>query len=332
MSLLNLNEKSVLVTGAGGFIGSHVTESLLKEGAMVRAFLRYTSNGTLGNLKYLQHPLGNLEIIFGDLKNPGAVMNAMRDVDIVFNLASLVSIPYSYVNPREYFDNNIYFILNILEAAKSLETSCILHISTSEVYGTAETIPINESHPLKGQSPYSASKIGADKIAESYYRSFDSPVVIVRPFNTYGPRQSVRAVIPTIITQALNGEAIFLGDVRPTRDFTYVEDTVQGILAAAKAGPEVFGEVINIGTGNEITIQDISKKILELTQSDAKIVFDAMKVRPPKSEVQRLCADITKAKKLLNWNCQFSLEDGLYRTIEWFKTHRIDDMIPKSYV
>lgn len=329
---MNMKEKSVLVTGAAGFIGSHLTEHLIESGARVRAFVRYNSDGHLGNLKYLEPLPDNLELFFGDLKNPDAAKEAMKDIDIVFNLASIVSIPYSYVNPREYFDNNINFILNILEAAKTLDTQSVIHISTSEVYGTAETVPISESHPLKGQSPYSASKIGADMVASSFYRSFDSPVVTIRPFNTYGPRQSLRAVIPTIIAQALNGEAVMLGDVRPTRDFNYVEDTVQGMLAAAQNASKVFGEVINIGSGVEVTIEQVARDIIDLTESKAKIIFDAGKVRPAKSEVHRLCADATKAKKLLGWTSNISLKEGIERTIEWYKDTHVTLHESRSYV
>ncbi|MHA1864219.1 MAG: SDR family NAD(P)-dependent oxidoreductase [Candidatus Thorarchaeota archaeon] len=329
---MKLNEASVLVTGSAGFIGSHLTEYLIKAGANVKAFVRYNSGGYVGNLEYLKPFPDNLEIIYGDLKNQDAVKEAMKDVDTVFNLASLVSIPYSYVNPREYFDNNIYFILNILQSAKVLGTKSVVHISTSEVYGTAETVPISEDHPLKGQSPYSASKIGADMVANSFYRSYDSPVVTVRPFNTYGPRQSLRAVIPTIIAQALNRKTVLLGDVRPTRDFNYVTDTVDGIVAAAIKASEVFGEVINLGTGVEVTIEQVAKEIIELTNSDAKIVFDAGKVRPSKSEVHRLCADASKAKKMLGWTSKISLKDGLADTIEWYKATQVAPQDTQSYV
>lgn len=329
---MKLSDSSVLVTGSAGFIGSHLTEYLLKEGARVRAFVRYSSDGYLGNLKYLEPFPDNLEIFFGDLRNPDAVREAMKGVDCVFNLASIVSIPYSYRNPREYFDNNLYFILNILEAAKDLGTAAIVHISTSEVYGTAERVPIDEKHPLKGQSPYSASKIGADKVAESFYRSFDSPVITIRPFNTYGPRQSERAVIPTIILQALHNKAILLGDVRPTRDFNFVEDTVSGIAMAAERIEKAYGEVINIGSGVEVTIEEVANQILELTESDANIVFNASKVRPTKSEVQRLCADASKAKKLLGWESKITLREGLKRNIQWYKEQHLGHLKDLGHV
>lgn len=329
---MKVEESAVLVTGAAGFIGSHLTSRLVESGARVRAFVRYTSDGHLGNLKYLEPFPENLEIVFGDLRNPGAVSRAMKDTDMVFHLASVVSIPYSYINPREYFESNVFSILNILEAAKTLETSAIIHTSTSEVYGTAETVPMPETHPLKGQSPYSASKIGADMVAMSYFRSFESPVVTVRPFNTYGPRQSERAVIPTIILQALQGVAILLGDTRPTRDFNYVDDTVSGMIAAANKSEKIHGEVINLGTGVEVNIQDAANKILELVDSDARVIFNAAKVRPSKSEVRRLCADATKAKKLLKWEPKIPLEEGLRKTIEWYKENSLRLQGLDSYV
>ncbi|MFX1484703.1 MAG: GDP-mannose 4,6-dehydratase [Promethearchaeota archaeon] len=329
---MNLKNTSILVTGAAGFIGSHLTEHLLNLGANVRAFVRYNSGGHLGNLEYVKPLPDNLELFFGDLKNPDAARAAMKNVDIVFHLASIVSIPYSYVNPREYFENNVNFILNILEAAKSLDTKSVVHISTSEVYGTAEQVPIPESHPLKGQSPYSASKIAADMVAMSFYRSFDSPVTIIRPFNTYGPRQSERAVLPTIIAQALSRKTVLLGDVRPTRDFNYVEDVVRGIVAAANAGEKVFGEVINIGSGMEVSIKETADLIIELTGSEAGVVFDALRVRPANSEVRRLCADASKAKKLLGWKSEISLKEGLIQTIEWYKQNHSEYSNIKGFV
>jgi NAD dependent epimerase/dehydratase len=314
-----LENSSVLVTGAGGFIGSHLVEELVKLGANVRAFVRYTSGGNKGNLRYIDQSVENLEIFMGDLKDPYACRKAMRDVDYVFHLASVISIPYSYRNPREYFENNVFFILNILQAAQELGTKSVIHTSTSEVYGTAEKIPINELHPLKAQSPYSASKIAADKIVESFYRSFDAPVVTVRPFNTYGPRQSIRAVIPTIITQALGQKSILLGDLRPTRDFLFVKDTVRGFLDIARNSEKLYGETLNLGTGVEISIEKLAETICKVTRSKAEIVFDASRIRPTKSEVNRLCADISKIKKSLGWKPSVSLEDGLNDTIQWYQ-------------
>ena len=321
MTSMNLKDSSILVTGAGGFIGSHLVEGLLKSGANVRAFVRYTSEGRTGNLKYIDGEHENLEIVMGDLKDPYACRAAMKDVDIVFHLASIISIPYSYKNPREYFDNNVYFILNILQAAQELGTKAVIHTSTSEVYGTAEKIPISESHPLKAQSPYSASKIAADKIAESFYRAFDSPVVTIRPFNTYGPRQSVRAVVPTIITQALGQKTILLGDLRPTRDFLYVKDTVRGFIEVAEKVENLFGMTINLGTGVEVTIEKLVQMITKVTESSAKVVFDATRIRPTKSEVSRLCADVSLAKKHIGWKPEMKLEDGLRETVQWYRNY-----------
>ena len=318
---MTLENSSVLVTGAGGFIGSHLVEELVKLGANVRAFIRYTSSGAKGNLRYTDFSEDNLEIFMGDLKDPYACREAMKDVDYVFHLASVISIPYSYRNPREYFENNVFFILNILQAAQELGTKAVIHTSTSEVYGTAEKVPINESHPLKAQSPYSASKIAADKVAESFYRSFDTPVVTLRPFNTYGPRQSIRAVIPTIITQALSQKNILLGDVRPTRDFLYVSDTVRGFIEVARNAEKLFGETLNLGTGVEISIEKLAKLISEVTQTKAQLVFDASKIRPTKSEVNRLCADVSKAKKMIDWKPEVSLEDGLKETVQWYQNY-----------
>jgi len=316
-----IENSSVLVTGAGGFIGSHLVEELIKLGVNVRAFIRYTSSGSQGNLRYFDESTENLEIYMGDLKDPYACREAMKDIDYVFHLASVISIPYSYRNPREYFENNVFFILNVLQAAQELGTKAIIHTSTSEVYGTAEKVPISEHHQLKAQSPYSASKIAADKIAESFYRSFDSPVVTVRPFNTYGPRQSIRAVIPTIITQALSQKAVLLGDTRPTRDFLYIKDTIKGFIEIARNAEKLFGETLNLGTGVEVSIEKLTKIIMDITQSKAKVVFDATRIRPTKSEVNRLCADVTKVKKLLNWKSSISLEEGLRETVQWYRNY-----------
>lgn len=315
---MNWQNKAVLVTGAGGFIGSHLVEQLNSLGADVRAFIRYTSSGKIGNLIYIPN-LNEIDIFYGDLKDPYAVRKALMDIDIVFHLASLVSIPYSYVNPREYFDNNVNFILNILEAAKEMGTESIIHTSTSEVYGTAEYTPIDEKHPQKGQSPYSASKIAADKVVESFFLAYNSPVVTIRPFNTYGPRQSARAVIPTIITQLIQGKDLHLGDIETTRDFLYVKDTVKGFISAAENHENIRGKVINIGTSSEINIGSVAKKLIAKINPKAHILLDKKKLRPEKSEVRRLCADITLAKKYLDWNHSFSLEKGLDETVQWIK-------------
>ena len=312
------NKKSVLLTGAGGFIGSHLTEHLVELGANVKAFVRYNSRNDWGMLELLpkKDKLDEIEIIMGDLKDADAVRHAAKNVDIIFHLGSLIAIPYSYIHPRETIETNILGALSILTAAKENGIEKLVHTSTSEVYGTARYVPIDENHPLQGQSPYSASKIGADKIAESFYNSFDLPVAIIRPFNTYGPRQSARAVIPTIITQALTKEKIFLGSLHPTRDYTYVGDVVEGFVKVAES-PKSVGEVINIGSNFEISIGDLANKIISLTGKNAEIVADPVRVRPQDSEVERLWCDNTKAKRLLGWEPKTSLDEGLEKTIEW---------------
>ena len=311
------NNKAVLVTGAGGFIGSHLTEHLAELGAKVRAFVRYNSRNDWGLLEFIpRDKLGAIEVITGDLRDSDAVRHAAKDVDIIFHMAALIAIPYSYIHPREAIETNIIGTLNVLTAAREGSTAKIIHTSTSEVYGTARYVPIDENHILQGQSPYSASKIGADKIAESFYNSFDLPVAIIRPFNTYGPRQSARAVIPTIITQALTNRKIFLGSFHPTRDFTYVDDVVEAFIKATES-PRSIGEVINIGSGFEISIGDLAHQILSWAGKKRRIISDSHRVRPPKSEVERLWCDNTKAKSLISWNPRFSLEEGMRKTIEW---------------
>lgn len=316
-----LRNKKVLVTGSAGFIGSHLVEKLLELNCHVRSFVRYNSRNNLGCLEFVPTKVkNNVEIFQGDLLNPDSVNRAVKDIDIVFHLGCLIAIPYSYVNPREVVNANVLGTYNILEASRKEEVKKIVHTSSSEVYGTAQFVPINENHPLQAQSPYSASKIAADKLAESFYLSYDLPVATVRPFNTYGPRQSARAVIPTIITQILSGETVYLGSMNPTRDFTYVEDTVEGIIKIAES-KDTIGKVINIGSGKEITIGELTDKIIEITEGGVKVIFDANRVRPEQSEVERLCADITKAKELLKWAPKVSLKEGLKRTIEWFSEH-----------
>ncbi len=311
------SEKSVLVTGAGGFIGSHLTEHLVEIGANVKAFVRYNSRNDWGMLELLpKDSLDKIEVIMGDVRDADAVRSAADGVDIIFHLASLIAIPYSYMHPRETIETNILGALNILTAAKENGIEKLVHTSTSETYGTARYVPIDEEHPLQGQSPYSASKIGADKIAESFYRSFDMPIATIKPFNTYGPRQSTRAVIPTIITQALTKQKVFLGSLHPTRDLTYVKDLIQAFMKVAQA-PSSIGEVINIGSGFEISIGDLARKIISLVGSDAEIVTDSARVRPEGSEVERLWCNNTKAKQLLRWEPQTSLDEGLKKTIGW---------------
>ncbi len=312
--------KNVLVTGAGGFIGSHLVERLFELKAKVKCFVRYNSRNSWGHLDNLPDYIKkNIEVVIGDINNPESVRGAMKGVDIVFHLACLIAVPYSYVNPREVFETNVIGTYNIVYAALEHGVEKFVHTSSSEVYGTGRYIPIDEKHILQPQSPYSASKIGADKVVESFYYSFDLPATIIRPFNTFGPRQSARAVIPTIILQGLsNKKEIFLGSMHTKRDFTYVSDTVEGFIKVAET-EESIGEVINIGTGREISIESIAEKILRMIGGKGKkITFDPTRIRPEKSEVERLCADITKAKKILKWQPLFSLEEGLKRTIDWY--------------
>ena len=309
--------KPVLVTGAGGFIGSHLVERLLKEGARVRAFVRYTSRNDPGMLRELSaEDLARIEMVGGDLRDPHAILQAVRGREIVFHLGALVSIPYSYYHPGEVVETNVMGTLNVLTACKETGVGRLVHTSTSEVYGTARQAPIDESHPLQGQSPYSASKIGADKLAESFACAYNLPVVTVRPFNTYGPRQSARAVIPTIITQALALDAIRLGNLDTTRDFTYVSDTINGFMQAGEAS-NVAGQAFNLGSGREIRIGDLAQKIVQIIGRKVELQVDEQRLRPERSEVLRLISDNRKALAKLGWNPEVSLEDGLQRTIAW---------------
>lgn len=327
---MNWNGKKVLVTGAGGFIASHLIERLASEGAAVRGFVRYNSRNDLGMLKWLApEVLSQVEIMQGDLRDTEAVRNAVRGVDTVFHLGALIAIPYSYVNPREVFDVNINGTLNVLMAARDFGTRRVIHTSTSEVYGTAQYVPIDEKHPLQGQSPYSASKIGADRIAESFYRSFETPVVTLRPFNTFGPGQSMRAVIPTIIVQALTRDEVKLGSLEPSRDFTFVKDTADGFMKVAEA-EGVLGEEINLGNDNTIRIGDLAEKIFKIIGKTPKIVADPQRVRPGKSEVMKLWASNEKAKRMIGWEPRVSLDEGLKLTIEWISAH-LDLYRPDQY-
>lgn len=311
--------KKILVTGADGFIGSHLTEELVKQGYEVRAFIFYNSFNSWGWIDSFPAEIKNkIEIFAGDIRDPNGVRVAMKDCDTVFHLAALIGIPFSYHSPDSYVDTNIKGTLNVLQAARLLKTERILVTSTSEVYGTAQYVPIDEKHPFQGQSPYSATKIGADRIAESFFRSFELPVTIVRPFNTFGPRQSARAVIPTIISQLLSGiEKIILGDLTPIRDFVYVKDTVNGFIEIAKS-QKTIGEEINIATQSEISIGDLAQNIINIINPQAKIICDKQRIRPEKSEVKRLCGSNEKLKKLTNWQQMYSLKDGLKETIDWF--------------
>ena len=322
--------RQVLVTGAGGFIASHLIERLVEMDAKVRAFVRYNSRGDWGTLQWLPaDTFTQIEIIAGDLRDASAIRQAARDVEIIFHLGALIAIPYSYVHPREVIETNILGTLNVLEAAREFRVAKIVHTSTSEVYGTAVTVPISESHPLKGQSPYSASKIGADKIAESFYRALKVPVATIRPFNTYGPRQSARAVIPTIITQALTRNDIKLGSLHPTRDFTFVKDTVEGFLLVAES-PNTIGQELNVGSDTEISIQALAQKIISLIGRPVEIVTDEQRLRPAKSEVERLWADNRKAKQLIGWAPRTSLDEGLRQTIDWVSKN-IERYRPNEY-
>jgi len=314
--------KSVLVTGAGGFIGSHLTERLLDLGARVKAFARYNSRSDWGLLELLpKQKLREIEIIAGDLRDPDAVRRAVDKIDILFHLGSLIAIPYSYVHPRETIETNVMGTLNVMSAAGGLNIERIIHTSTSEVYGTACYVPIDENHPLQAQSPYSASKIGADMVAESFRRSFGLPITILRPFNTFGPRQSARAVIPTIVTQALSrAPQIVLGSLSPTRDYTYIDDTVKAFLRIPES-KDSLGETINIGSNFEISIGDIAEKVLSLTGVSKQISLDTKRVRPAKSEVERLWCDNTKAKRLLGWEPMIIFEEGLKKTIQWISAN-----------
>ncbi len=312
--------KKILITGADGFIGSHLTETLVKAGYSVKAFVFYNSFNSWGWLDTLPKNIKNeIEIFTGDIRDPNGVRKAVNNCDTIFHLAALIGIPFSYHSPDSYIDTNVKGTLNILQAGKDENVEKILVTSTSEVYGTAKFIPITEEHPYQGQSPYSATKIGADRLAESFYRSFNMPIAIVRPFNTFGPRQSARAVIPTIITQLINGQnEIKLGDLSPTRDLVYVQDTVEGFIEIAKS-PKTIGEEINIATQSEISINDLAEMLIHKINDKAKIISDFNRIRPKNSEVERLFGSNEKIKKLTNWKPRVSLEEGIDRTIKWFK-------------
>ena len=315
---------NLLITGADGFIGSHLTETLILQGHNVRAFVFYNSFNSWGWLDHAPEDIrGNLDVFAGDIRDPYGVKEAMKGCDAVLHLAALIAIPYSYHSPDTYMDTNIKGTLNVLQAARELGVQRVIHTSTSEVYGTARFVPITEEHPLQGQSPYSASKIGADQVAYSFYASFSLPVVIVRPFNTYGPRQSARAVIPTIITQIARGQRqIKLGAVSPTRDFSYVQDTVAGFIAALNS-EQGLGEVVNFGSNFEISIGDTARLIAETMNTEIEIITDEARLRPENSEVERLWADNTKVRQLFGWQPTYSGREGFKRglaeTAEWFK-------------
>lgn len=315
-----LKGKNILVTGSEGFIGSHLVERLRKEQCKIKAFVLYNSFNSWGWLDtFPKAMLNDIEIFTGDIRDPNSVRNATKEIDIVFHLAALIGIPYSYSSPDSYIDTNIKGTLNVLQACRDFDVKRVFITSTSEVYGTAKYIPIDEKHPLQPQSPYSATKIGSDNLAESFYRSFDLPVTIVRPFNTYGPRQSARAVIPTIIIQLLSGcNEIKLGSLHPTRDLNFVTDICNGFIELAKCNESV-GKTVNIGSGQEISIRDLAALLIKLIRPGVKISSNDIRKRPEKSEVERLVCDSSLIKKLTGWKPETSLEEGLHTTIEWFK-------------
>lgn len=315
-----MKSKKVLVTGADGFIGSHLTEQLVRDGYDVRAFVYYNSFNSRGWLDHLpKTEADKIDFFAGDIRDPNGVRTAMKGCDVVFHLAALIAIPFSYHSPDSYIDTNVKGTLNVLQAAKDLGVQRLLVTSTSEVYGTAQYVPIDERHPRQPQSPYSASKIGADCIAESFYRSFDLPVTIVRPFNTYGPRQSSRAVIPTIITQLLNGiTEIKLGDLTPTRDFLFVKDTVRGFIDICKADG-LIGHDCNIATQSEITVEELATELIRQINSSATIITDCQRMRPEKSEVFRLFGSNQKILEHTQWKPVYTLAQGISETIEWFR-------------
>lgn len=316
---MRLDGKKVLVTGSDGFIGSHLTESLVRRGCDVRAFVYYNSFNSWGWLDTVPGEVRqSLDVFAGDIRDPNGVRTAMADVDVVFHLAALIGIPFSYYSPDSYVDTNVRGTLNVLQAARDLATERVLVTSTSEVYGTAQRVPIDESHPVQGQSPYSATKIAADKLAESFYRSFDLPVVTVRPFNTYGPRQSARAFIPTIITQLLEGAAeLRLGSTTPTRDMNFVSDTCAGFLALAESDAAI-GREVNVGSGGEASVGEIAEMLVDAIAPGTPIVRDDTRVRPGKSEVERLVCDNRLIRSLTDWEPEVALSDGLARTVDWF--------------
>lgn len=330
---MNVQGKKCLVTGADGFIGSHLVEALIVEGAIVKAFVFYNSFNSWGWIDSLPETIREqLEIFSGDIRDPNGVYTAMKGCDVVFHLAALIGIPFSYHSPDSYVDTNIKGTLNVLQAARQLGTEKVLVTSTSEVYGTAQYVPIDEQHPFQGQSPYSATKIGADRLAESFFRAFQLPVVIVRPFNTYGPRQSARAFIPTIITQLLAGyDEVQLGSLSPTRDLNYVEDSARGFIELAKSD-KAIGEEINLATGTEHSVGDVANMLIQMIRPQARIVCDVKRIRPKDSEVERLLGSAEKLFSLTNWRPQFDLSEGLERTVAWFSDeNNLRQYKPQTY-
>jgi len=316
---MTIRKKKILVTGSDGFIGSHLVEGLIDKGYQIRAFVYYNSFNSWGWLDSLpKEKLNQIDVFAGDIRDPNGVRKAMQGMDMVFHLAALIAIPFSYHSPDSYVDTNIKGTLNVLQAARDAGCERVLVTSTSEVYGTAKYVPIDENHPFQGQSPYSATKIGADRIAESFYRSFNTPITIVRPFNTYGPRQSARAVIPTIITQLLAGSTeIRLGSIHPTRDFSYVSDTVAGFIAIAESKATI-GEELNIASQQEISIGQLASEIIDQINPTARIVSEDVRIRPEKSEVERLLGSNEKIRRLTGWQPEYTLKQGIRETIAWF--------------
>jgi NAD dependent epimerase/dehydratase len=313
--------KAVLVTGAAGFIGGHLVERLLRDGARVRALVHYNSRDDRGTLGWFVPRLDEeVEVSFGELRDVESVTAACEGMEVVLHLGAHVGIPYSYTNPRDFFEVNVLGTLNVAQAALRQGVELIVHTSTSEVYGSAQMIPISEAHPLEPQSPYAASKVAADKVMDSWHRSFDLPVSIVRPFNTYGPRQSARAIIPTVISQALAGSIVRLGSLHPRRDLTHVEDTVAAFIAAAET-PAVAGRTIQLGTGHDVSVGDIVELVAELLGKELEVVTDPERVRPERSEVQRLVSTPSLARELLGWEPEVDLRDGLARTIQWMQSN-----------
>ena len=316
---MDWKNKTVLITGAEGFIGSHLTERLLSVEARVKAFVMYNSFNKWGWIDtFPSQEVSKLDIICGDIREIDRVKTALKDVDIVFHLAALIAIPYSYVSPSSFVKTNIEGTLNLLQCALESKVEKIIHTSTSEVYGTAQYVPIDERHPLQGQSPYAASKIGADMLAESFYRSFNLPLVTVRPFNTYGPRQSSRAIIPTMIVQLLTGDTLKLGSLHPVRDFTFVSDTVEGFIKAAEA-ENIMGEVINLGSSQGISIGNLAEKLITMVGRSVSLEYEEERARPAKSEVNKLISNNRKAKDLMGWQPKVTIDEGLERTLHWFR-------------
>jgi NAD dependent epimerase/dehydratase len=319
---MQFSGQPVLVTGAGGFIGGHLVARLVREGARVRAFVRYNSRNERGTLDWLAPEIaGEVEVVLGDLRDVESVQQATLGTEVVFHLGAQIAIPYSFVNPRDFFETNVLGTLNVAQAARAAEVRRVVHTSTSEVYGSARTVPITEDHPLEPQSPYAASKLGADKLMDAWHRTYELPVSVLRPFNTYGPHQSARAVIPTIISQALADGPVKLGSLHPRRDLTFVEDTVSGFLATASS-PAAVGRTIQLGTGHDVSVADIVDMVGEVLGRPLDVVHDETRIRPAQSEVERLISDPALALELTGWRPEHDLRDGLARTIEWLGSNR----------